>query len=211
MNQIFQILIWTGIATLPTEILSQWRDWQALSPESAIAEVLWLPVTLYAQLHILSLLGKTRPKLAPATALPSAIGVELLLALRFFRVLLLWELPALVAFSLFGLETFGAKFIVAALALSGSVAPALWLLRRLCATPIVLWQGLNASQAIDESARLTLGKLKSVIIPLLLWNALAEVLGSLGLVSSTLNIVILPISLLISTVALAAAYRKLTL
>jgi hypothetical protein len=207
---IIQCLAWAALATLPPEFLSQGLGWQALSPESAISQVVWMPIALYCQLKILATRGLP-VKLAPATALPSVIGVEFLLALRFCKVLLLWLLPALAAFSLLGLETFNAKIIVMALAVAGSVPAVLWFLRRLCATAVVLWQGLSAGAAIDESARLAQGKLKSVIVPLLLWNALALLVEFLGLASDALNAVVLPLSLLITTFALGGAYRKLTL
>ena len=185
-----------------------------MSPESAIAQVLWMPVALFCQLKILEALGAAKglpAKLAPAAALSSAIGVELLLALRFCRVLLISLLPALVAFSILGLESGFAKVLVVSLSLVCGIAPMLWFLRRLCATAFVLWQGLDAGKALAQSALLSQGKLKSVLVPLLLWNVLAQGLEALGLASETLNLAMLPLSLFISCAALASAYRKLTL
>ena len=121
-------------------------------------------------------------------------------------------LPAFICLSLFGVATLPATATLLAISLLGLILPALWFLKRLAAPALVLWQGLNASEALEASAKLCQGKLKSVIIPLLLWNLLAQALELLGLASEPLQpLVILPLSLLISTAALGRAYAKLTL
>jgi len=210
MNKILSCLGLAALATLPTELLGLWKDWDAMSPQSVAAELGWLPVAVACQLGLLVLFGKKKG-LDIRQALPSALGVELLLALRFCVVALLWALPSLFAFSLLGVASAPARLTVLILALAGAVPASLWMLRRIPAQAMVLYQGLNASQAIDESARSTQGRLKSVLIPLLLWNILAQLLSLPGLAWEPLNLLLLPLSLLISQSALAKAYAKLTL
>jgi hypothetical protein len=205
---------WAALASLPTEFLCEALHWDSLSPQSYAAEILWMPVEIYCSLRLLSLWGQIfglKAGLKPRQVLASALGLEILISLLFCRVALLWALPALSWLSLFGLAAPAARLGLLVLVLGGAIPPALWMLERLPAQAVILWQGLNASQALKESADLSRGKLKSALIPLLFWNLLAQGLEGLGLLSDPLNWLLLPLSLILSQAALAQAYRKLTL
>jgi hypothetical protein len=126
-------------------------------------------------------------------------------------VVLACLLPAIAALAFFGLEHFWSRALVAALSLAGAVPSLLYVLRRLFAAPIVLWQGLNACQALNESAHLAKNRLRLVIKPLLLLNGIALVLEGLSGDSMALSMLLLPLGFMLSVAATAWAYRILTL
>jgi hypothetical protein len=204
------------LATLPPEILNQAMGWNLLDPGTALGEAAWLPATALCQLLLLKRLGRLLNSQAGTPAvlggtLLSAIGCEFLLALRFCKVVLLWALPALFVLAAFGLERLTARLAVAALALGAAVPCLLYLLQRVFSAPIVLWQGLKASQALDESARLSSGRLKSVLWPLVLFNGIGLILEGISGDSLAVSALVLPLSFLLSNTALAWSYRRLTL
>jgi hypothetical protein len=203
------------LATLPAEILNTAMNWGAMDPGSYLAEAAWLPVTMLCQLALLRRMGRIlnpesgSPQLR-GSALASAIGAEFLISLRFCVVVLLWALPALIFLSIFGLEAVWARVIFALLALLASIPCLLYMLRRLLSPAVVLWQGLKASASLDESARLTAGKLSSVIWPLIVMNGIGLILEGLS-DSLPFEAFSLPLSFLLSSAALAWSYRILTL
>jgi hypothetical protein len=203
-----------ALASLPTEFLNEAMHWDSLSPESYLAEIIWMPVEIYCGLRLLSLWGQAfglKAGLDPRRVLASALGLELLTSLLFCKVALLWALPALLCLSVFGVATAAAKLGLALLVLGGAIPPCLWMLERLPAQAVILWQGLSASEALKESAALSRGKLKSALIPLLFWNLVAQGLEGLGLLADPVNWLVLPLSLIVCQAALAKAYRNLTL
>jgi hypothetical protein len=197
-----------ALATLPLELLAFAMDWDAVHPGNVLAELLWLPVTMACQLAALGILGG-RGSASWAGSLLSALGAELLLALRFCVVVLLCALPALACAAALGVEELGPQLLAAGLALAALPFCLLYLLRRFFAAPIVLWQGLSGAQALEESVRLSRGKLRLVLLPLLLWNGIGLILE--GISGGAFKIVALPLSFLLSQASLAWAYSILTL
>ncbi len=215
-------LLAAAAGTLPLVALQAWKNWDPLSPESVLAQLLWIPVGIYCQLRVLDSLAKaeTDPNLkAPgadaAAALPSAIGAELLFSLRFCVLAELCFLPALLALSVLGVEKPLKIGIILVLALLGALPLAGWAFKRLFALAVVLWQGLNAGQALAESARLApWKKLKTFILPLLLWFGLAFLLQSaieMAEGPAWLDFLLQPLAFLIAQAALLWGYLKLTL
>jgi hypothetical protein len=205
-----------ALATWPLEALADALGWDAMHPGNLAAELAWMLPGLACQLWLLGFFGslrdagKPRPRLS-ARLLASAFGAEFLLALRFCVVVLLSALPALACLALFGLESWPARISVGCLALAGAVPSVLYALRRIFAPAVVLWQGLNASQALAESARLSHGRLKAVLWPLLLLNGFALILEGISGAAPYLAYLCMPLSFLLSQAVLAWAYRILTL
>jgi hypothetical protein len=204
-----------ALASLPTELVSDYFNWGAMEPASYGAELVWLPVALACQLALLDLLGPYMTPAKPAQAVlgrptASAFGAELLLSFRFCYVALGWFLPALICIALFGLEPLWARILSAILVLAAIPPCLLYMLRRFFAAPVILWQGLNASESLAESARLSQGKLLKIFGPALLWGGIAVVLEYLF--SDTLwKLLSLPLSFLLTQALTAWAYGILTL
>jgi hypothetical protein len=205
-----------ALATLPTEILSEAMGWGTMDPQGYLAEAAWLPVSMLCQLALLRSMGKLlnadagNPPLR-GSALASSLGAEFLFSLRFCVVILLWFLPALLFISIFGLEPIWARLIAALLALGACIPSSMYMLRRIFSPTVVLWQGLKASASLEESARLSQGKLASLLWPLTLYNGIALILEGLSGYSLPLTLVVLPLSFLLPCVILAWAYHILTL
>lgn len=203
-------------ATLPTEIASDLLGWGSMDPQSYLAEAAWTPIALLCSLALLRQMGRMANPEAGSPALrgkllASSLGAEILLGMRFCTVILLCAIPALLFLSIFGLEPLWARVAFAALALAAAIPSTTYMLRRLFTPTVVLWQGLQASESLRESARLSQGKLRQVLWPLLLINGFALILEGLSGESLGLAALLLPPSFLLSQGVLAWAYHILTL
>lgn len=203
-----------ALAALPSEFLGLWTGWGMMDWQTYVAELIWTPAMLWCQLQGLAWMGQilspsAQPPLISARTLASSFGAEILLSLRFCGVALACLVPALAALAVLGWEKPSSRVAVSALALAGALPAAIYLLRRLFSQPVVLWQGLNASQALAESAALTRGKLKSVLAVLLAMNLLALGLQGLSETMDWLFVPCLPLAFLLATTALAWSYRQL--
>jgi hypothetical protein len=204
-----------ALATLPTEWLGDALGWTAVDPQSTLAELVWLPVATLCELALLRRLGQFLSPQAGApqlrgALLGSAIGAEFLLGMRLCIVVLLWSLPALVVLSAFGLENLWARLLFGCLAALAALKSLHWALCRLLTPCVVLWQGLPASQALQESARLTEGKLGSIFWPIAFFMGIPLILQLLSGESILANSLVLPLSSLLSCVVTAWAYHSLT-
>jgi hypothetical protein len=211
-----ELFLLAALATLPPELYSEAKQWDALNPYANFLELLWYPFSIYAELRILRQIGRSLNAEAGSPALSlqamaSSLGAELLFSLRFASLILLCLLPALLLLSIAGLESHWSQLGIALLLLAGSIPATDYFLRRLFTSPIVLWQGLKASAALEESARLCRGKMKQILPNLLLWSALSMILENLGGISLPLTLLALPLSFILNTVLLAWCYHILTL
>lgn len=205
-------LVLAALATLPPDLFNDALGYDMMAPQGYLAEILWFPVFTLCQLALLRALH-TEGGSPPLTArmLASALGAELLLGLRFCAVILLWALPSIVLLSIFGLEPVWARCLLALSALLGAIPCIAWILRRLFTPAIVLWQGLNASEAIAESARLSQGKLKKLLVPLLILNGIGLILEGIGSLWEPFSLISLPLSFVFGNFAIIWAWRILTL
>jgi hypothetical protein len=191
-------------------------NWSVVDPGPYLAERAWLPIFKLCQLSLLRRMGcimhpsAGSPPLAGRT-LASSLGAELLLALRFCVVVLACALPAIATLAFLGLESRLNQALVLLLALLGALPCLYYVIRRIFSAPIVLWQGLSAAQALEESARLSQGKLRRILWPILLLNGIALVLEGLSGDSMALSMLLLPLGFMLSVAATAWAYRILTL
>jgi len=204
------------LASWPTEILGEAMGWSMMDAGGYLAEALWFPVFMLCQLAMLRRMGRgLNPSAAQVPLRPgilgSALAAEILLSLRFCVVIFLWALPSLLLLSLIGLEPLWARIVLAMVAAASAFPCVLWILRRLFTPAVILWQGLGASAAIDESARLSQGKMRQVLWPLIALNGIGLILeGVSGLLESG-GLVALPLSFILGNASIALAYRILTL
>jgi hypothetical protein len=204
-----------ALATLPTEFLGDYLGWTVVDPGSALSEAAWIPVATLCELALLRRMGillnpdSATPALRGAL-LRSAIGAEFLIGLRLCVVVLLWSIPALVVLSAMGLEGIWGRILFGCLACLAAWKSVQWALRRMLSPCVVLWQGLPASQALDESDRLCRGNLGSILGPVAVLMGFPLILQLLSGDSILANALVLPLSTLMSCAATAWAYGQLT-
>jgi hypothetical protein len=139
-------------------------------------------------------------------ALSPALAAEVLLGLKTAALALLGLIPALALLSL----DRGWTLAVIVLAALGLVPALGYSFRRLLAPLWLLRQDLNASAALDASARQTSGRLSLFLRRLLPWLGLSLGLELLGLgLAEAWGLLLTPLSLALGLIGLRAADRAL--
>ncbi len=188
------------------------------SPQVLLLEIGWAPARLFLNLIMMdyayALLTKGQPlKAWPWHWAPRALAIELTFAAQMAKRFMLAMLPiaALAAF-LGGIDKLAwAKPIFWLAGLAGAVGLAIFVLRRLCAPLVLLYQNLEARACLEESRRLSQGQWVKVLLPL---GFMALTFASLEELSSELNglsgVLLAPFAALGMAGTTALAYLRLT-
>lgn len=217
MKKFFQALGVACLACWPLLAAQDYLQLDRYSPQDFILQLAWAPARIFLDLILLdyayALLAKKQAfKAWPWHLAPRALAIELTLTAQLAKRFMLGLLPlAALAAYLSGIDQLGLmRPLLWLLGPLGLSLLTLFVLRRLCAPLILLYQGLPALDCLGESLRLSQGRFRSVLLPLgllsLAFGSFEEFGAGLGAYASWL---LGPLSALGSAWALAWAYQKL--